>query len=103
MTEPPDEGFWEVTCKLDIAEAKGRKKRTLYRKSEKERRLCAKEDYEYLRTKAGCIRLLKCMLRGRESRERKKMDESSGKGWRLFIFGSHGGPGPTAMRRQCEY
>jgi hypothetical protein len=57
VTEPPDEGFWEVTCKLDSAEAKGRKKRTLYRKSEKENRLCAKKDDEYLRTRAGCIRL----------------------------------------------
>jgi len=38
VTEPPEEGFWEVTCRLDSAEAKGRKKRTL-------------------RTRAGCIRL----------------------------------------------
>jgi hypothetical protein len=56
VTEPPEEGFWEVTCRLDSAEAKGRKKRTLYRKSEKEN-LCAKKDGEYLRTRAGCIRL----------------------------------------------
>jgi hypothetical protein len=39
VTEPPDEGFWEVTCKLDSAEAKVRKKRTLDRKSEKENRV----------------------------------------------------------------
>jgi hypothetical protein len=36
----PDEAFWEVTCKFDSAEAKGRKKRTLDRKSERENPVC---------------------------------------------------------------
>ena len=57
VTEPPEEGFWEVTCKFDSAEAKGRKKRTLYRKSEKENRGCAKKDDAYMRVRAECIRL----------------------------------------------
>ncbi len=39
VTEPPDEGFWEVTPKFDNAEANGRKKRTLDRKGEKENRV----------------------------------------------------------------
>ena len=39
VTEPPDEGFWDVTCKLDIAEAKVRKKRALDRKGEKGNRV----------------------------------------------------------------
>jgi hypothetical protein len=33
---PPDVVFWEVIAKLESAEAKGRKKRTLERKGEKE-------------------------------------------------------------------
>ena len=40
VTEPPDVAFWEDTAKFDSAEAKGRKKRALDRKSEKENRMC---------------------------------------------------------------
>jgi hypothetical protein len=58
VTEPPDEGFWEVTAKFDSAEATERKKRTLDRKeSEKKRTERAKREDKYLRTRAGCIRM----------------------------------------------
>jgi len=43
VAEPPDEVFWEVTCKFDIAEAKVRKKRTLGGKKVRKRTVCAKK------------------------------------------------------------
>ena len=58
VAEPPDEGFWEVTCKFDSAEATERKKRTLDRV--RKRTASARNERRrvtYLRAMAGCIRM----------------------------------------------